>query len=127
MKSELSQIFGIFLDKSGKTSREVAIESGVDSSTISRIKSGDRGISKHNETLPKLAKGLGLKSDETDLLYVAMDILPPNLRDLELNQVREKMKQLREELSEMIKAGTKAVGISTKQVETSGIFDGYFE
>ncbi len=124
MKSELSQIFGIFLDKSGKTSREVAIESGVDSSTISRIKSGDRGISKHNETLPKLAKGLGLKSD---LLYVAMDILPPNLRDLELNQVREKMKQLREELSEMIKESTKAVVISTKQVETDGLFNGYFE
>jgi transcriptional regulator with XRE-family HTH domain len=94
--------FGILLrdyrERAGMSQKDLAVQAGLSTSTISRVESGERGPPSKRRQVMALAKVLGLRQNETDALLSAADFAPSTAPELALHPRDETLYRVAQEL-----------------------------
>lgn len=83
--STFGQLLKTWRERAGLSQNDLAIHAGLHVSTISRVEKGERGPLRKRSQVMALAKALGLKQDEVDILLSAADLAPSVATELLLH------------------------------------------
>lgn len=96
--STFGQILKSYREGAGLSQNELAGRAGLSVSTISRVEKGERGPLRKRSQVMALAKALGLKQEETDLLLSAAALAPSAATELSLHPRDETLYKIAQEL-----------------------------
>jgi transcriptional regulator with XRE-family HTH domain len=96
--STFGKLLKDYRERADLSQSELSIQAGLSASTISRIEKGERGPLRKRSQIMALAKALGLKQAETDILLSAADLAPSTALELFLHPRDDTLYRIAQEL-----------------------------
>ena len=87
-----------YRERAGLSQHDLAVQAGLSPSTISRLEGGTRGPLRKRGQVLALAKALGLRQDETDILLSSAGLAPSTAPEMSLHPRDETLYRIAQEL-----------------------------